>query len=151
MTANSIIDISSAALTPLIAITVAYIAWQQYRINRTRLQHELYERRLAVFEVVRAFISGIIRSAKVDSDSLLKFHADTAEADFLFGIDVRNHIEKLYNKGVQLLEIHDKLYPEGEHGLPVGPERKACSQQKSEILKWFGSQFTDTKALSDNK
>jgi hypothetical protein len=46
------IDLLSAALTPLIAAIVAYIAYQQYRVNRLRLSHDLFERRLKIFEAV---------------------------------------------------------------------------------------------------
>ena len=43
------IEVFQAMLTPVIGITTAYIAWQQYRIAREKARHERYERRVKIF------------------------------------------------------------------------------------------------------
>ena len=53
---NNWIDILSALLTPLIALIAVYVAYQQHKINKIRLQHELYERRLRVYKAVQTFM-----------------------------------------------------------------------------------------------
>jgi hypothetical protein len=55
MDIKSIIEGLSAGLTPLIAVVMTYIPYQQWRTNKSRLTHELYDRRLTVFKAVRAF------------------------------------------------------------------------------------------------
>jgi len=65
-TAKEILDLLSGALTPLVAVIVAYIAYQQYRIQRLQFRHDSYERRLTVFKAVRSFAAGIVREGRVD-------------------------------------------------------------------------------------
>lgn len=42
------IQIFKALLTPVVAILGVYIAYQQWRTNRTRLKHELFDRRYSM-------------------------------------------------------------------------------------------------------
>jgi hypothetical protein len=51
------VDIFSALLTPTIALITTYIAIQQYRRERAKFRHELYDRRLAVFKAASNYLS----------------------------------------------------------------------------------------------
>jgi hypothetical protein len=46
--ADEVLKWFSGLTAPVVAITVAYIGWQQYRINRDRARLDLYERRKAI-------------------------------------------------------------------------------------------------------
>ena len=145
---KEIVDILSALLTPLIAIVAIFIAYRQYKVNRSRLNHELYVRRLEVFKAIRKYISSIAREGKTDFPTVTQFYADAGEADFLFKDDIPEQIEKLYKKGLELAELHEKLYPsDGSSGLAVGKERNKVAKQKSEVLKWFFDELPKTKRL----
>lgn len=61
--AAGLTDVLSALLTPLIAAIAVYIAYRQFRVERLRLQHELYERRLKVYRAVQSFLSDIMRES----------------------------------------------------------------------------------------
>jgi len=148
MQLKGIMDVFSALLTPLIAIVALYIAYQQYKVNRSRLNHELYVRRLEVFKSIRKYISSIAREGKTDFPKVTQFYADAGEADFLFKDDIPEQIEKLYKKGLELAELHEKLYPsDGSPGLSVGKERSKVAKQQSEALKWFFDELPNTKRL----
>jgi hypothetical protein len=148
MELKGIIDVFSALLTPLIAIVALYIAYQQYKVNKSRLNQERYARRLEVFKAVRSYISSIAREGKTDFQKVTQFYADVGEADFLFKADIPKQIEKLYKKGVELAELHEKLYPsDGSPGLPKGQERSEVAKQQSEALKWFFDELPNTKRL----
>lgn len=145
---KEIVNILSALLTPLIAVLALTIAYRQYKVSRSRLNHELYVRRLEVFKAIRKYISSIARDGKTDFPRVTQFYADAGEADFLFKDDITEQIEKLYKKGLALAELHEKLYPsDGSPGLPVGEERSKVAKQQSEALKWFFDELPNTKRL----
>lgn len=138
MDIKSIIEGLSAGLTPVIAVAMTYIAYQQWRTNKSRLTHELYDRRLAVFKAVRAFYGEMGDAGTAKYGMAMKFYAATAEADFLFGDEIRKHIEELYKKGMHLASLHEKMYPSsGEPGLPVGEERSKVAEEHGKLLLWF--------------
>ncbi len=138
MDVKIIIEALSAGLTPVIAIVMTYIAYQQWRTNRSRLNYERYDRRLAVFKAVKAFYGEIGDAGTAKYGMVMRFYAATAEAEFLFGDDIRKHIEELYKKGMNLASLHEKMYPSsGEPGLPVGPERSKVAEEHSKLILWF--------------
>jgi len=128
----------SAGLTPLIAVVMTYIAYQQWRTNKSRLTHELYDRRLTVFKAVRAFYGEMGDAGTAKYGIVMKFYAATAEAEFLFGDEVREHMEELYEKGMHLASLHEKMDPSsGEPGLPVGEERSKVAEEHGKLYLWF--------------
>lgn len=57
MDAKDAVALFNAFLTPLIAIVAVYIAWQQWQTNKHKLELELYDRRLRIYEEVRKILS----------------------------------------------------------------------------------------------
>ena len=102
MCAHSIIELSQALLTPLIAVVATYIAWQQWKTNQLKLTLEQYERRLRVYEEVRKILSIILRDAKATNEDLVKFRTSVSEADFLFGPEIPAYIDDIYQRGLEL-------------------------------------------------
>jgi hypothetical protein len=49
------VQVLQALAVPVIAAAGAWVALQQMHIARVKLQHDLYDRRYAVFEAVRRF------------------------------------------------------------------------------------------------
>lgn len=138
MDIRALVEGLSAGLTPVIAVVMTYIAYQQWRTNRSRLNYERYDRRLAVFKAVKAFYGEIGDAGTAKYGMVMRFYAASGEADFLFGDDIRKHIEELYKKGMSLASLHEKMYPSsGEPGLPVGPERSKVAEEHGELLLWF--------------
>ena len=66
MNLNSLADLASTLLTPIIAVIAVYIAYQQHKTNRDNFRLNLYEKRYSVYRAINDFISHIIVDAKVD-------------------------------------------------------------------------------------
>lgn len=131
-----IVQLLMSFLTALTALFAGYIAWQQYQLGQRQFRHELYDRRLKVFQAARSFLSDIAREGKARFYRCVQFYAEASEAEFLFGTDIVNLIEELYSQGLKLSELNDQLYPEtGDPGLPVGDKRSSVAREKSEVLK----------------
>src|ERR1051326_5160570 len=114
-------ELSSALLTPVIGITTAYVAYQQFRVNKTRLKLEQYERRLAVYKAIDAFYADVAIAGTAKYSDVAKLRTGTAEAEFLFPRAVTKHLSDLYAKGLRMATLHELMYPSsGEGGLPVG-------------------------------
>jgi hypothetical protein len=73
-----------ALAVPVIAAVGAWVAVQQMVIARVKLQHDLYDRRYAVFDAVRAFLNEAISSQIVSQETFRMFALKTADAEFLF-------------------------------------------------------------------
>ena len=102
------------------------------------MRYELYDRRLAVYKEVKAFYGEIGSDGTAKYGMVMKFYAATAEAEFLFGDEIKEHIEELNKKGMNLASLHEEMYPSsGDPGLPVGPERSKVAKEHSELLGWF--------------
>jgi hypothetical protein len=136
------VDVFSALLTPLLAIVAGYVAYQQYRTNRSKLKFELYEKRLATYHALMELLSAIVREADVKIEELMKFNRETNESYFLFGKDIYSYLWEIHLKAVDLHTMNQSLYHEN---LPIGEERSRIAKEKGELLKWFGNQFDTSR------
>lgn len=136
------VDLLSAALTPAIGITTTYIAIQQYRTNKIRLRHELYERRVEIFRGVLALLSAAIRQAGVTGDDLVNFTRSTSEKEFLFDDALCQYTEEIYSKAVKLWSAGKQL---DRKDLPVGPERTQLAEETSDLVGWLLDQLPEVR------
>ncbi|HXH05981.1 MAG TPA: hypothetical protein VNI83_05250 [Vicinamibacterales bacterium] len=136
MTTGELANVLAASLTAITAVFAAYIAWQQYQLGQRQFRHDLYDRRLKVFQAARSFLSDVARDAETRFPRCVQFLAEASEVEFLFGDDIVHLIQALYQQGIKLALLHEKLYPEaGEPGLPVGPERSQVAQEQADVLR----------------
>jgi len=140
MTLAQAIELSKALLTPAIALLTAYIAWQQWRTNRTKLSLDLYDRRIHVYEQVKRILSLIMRDARVSYDELLAFRANTSQADFLFGPEIPKYIDEIYQRAVKL-EYWTKEYRDYTQEKPPGYDHEKVVSSKHAELEWLSGQF----------
>jgi hypothetical protein len=91
---SQLLEISKGLLTPAIAIITTYIAFQQWKTNRQKLDLDKYDRRLKVYQEVIKLLSKLSITL-VSLDELVIFRAAVAEADFLFGPDILEYIEEI--------------------------------------------------------
>ena len=134
-----IIEISTGMLTPLIAIITTYIAWQQWKTSKLKLNLERYDRRLRVYEEVIKILSIVMVHAKASDEDLLNFKINVSQADFLFGAEVPNYINEICNKAVSL-RLHNQRA--SNH-----PNYDNSVQKEHETLAWLASQFKDAKEI----
>jgi len=137
---KSVIEFLSAAFTPVIGIATIYIAYQQWRTNKTRLDLDLYDRRLAIYKAVDAFYGevGTHSTAKYPMVSELR-HA-TAEAAFLFPAEIEKHLAEVKEKAMRIASLRELMYPSagaGGQGLPVGEERNKAADEEGHLVLWL--------------
>ena len=123
---EQVIESLTALLTPVIAVIAVYIAYQQWQTNQQRLKIDLYDRRLSVYKAVTKYLNAVLRTLHPTLEDLSEFHRSTAEADFLFGPDIRKYLDDLYKHGVQLQRWKEE-YRNERQNLPADydPEARA--------------------------
>ena len=55
-----------SAITVLIGIFVAFVGYQQFKINREKFKLDLFEKRFAVYKGAQVFLSYVMLDANVD-------------------------------------------------------------------------------------
>lgn len=137
----NITEISLTLLTPVIGLVGVWIGWQQMRINRNRLRHELFEKRYVVFRAAGFFLGSIMREGRASEQAQADFRVGIQGASFLFDSSVNTLLNEIWEKAIQLetkqFEIKD---------LPVGQERSRLAAEIGELKKWLLHQF---KPLED--
>lgn len=79
-----IIELFGALLSPVIAATVAYIAYQQWRTSQRKELRESHQAKLLVYLRVKKLLRSIDSAREVRLDHYHDFTEALAEADFLF-------------------------------------------------------------------
>jgi len=79
-----LIDLFTALLSPLVAIIVTYIAYQQWKINNSKEKREVKSEKLQVYLSAKRFLSKIDETRTVDESLYREFQEATALADFMF-------------------------------------------------------------------
>jgi hypothetical protein len=134
------IQYAQALGAPLLAVVVAgvgaWLAWLQVRIARVRLQHDLYDRRFAVFKAARTFLAEVLTHGYASDEQLRSYVIGSADAVFLLNEDIATYLEEIHNRGSRLAAITEALRP-----LPVGDERSALVRQEEAILNWLMEQL----------
>jgi len=138
------LQILQALLTPVIAAIAVYIAWQQWKVNERKFALDRYERRLRIYQRVIEMLRFVCSRFRPEISDLLKFSAETAEADFLFGPEIPKYIDEIYSRGLDLntakFEYRDLTQP-----IPAGYDHQKIVGVIAEQEKWFVAQFSVAK------
>ncbi len=125
---NEWAQIFSAAFTALIALITTTILVQQHQLARRKLRHELYDRRFAIYNALMGFLNLVIQEGgQLSVEVLYKFKADTNQAFFLFDRDVREYLDEVYARAVELRRKQKK------------------AEEDSDDIKRFGDQFDKSR------
>ena len=81
---KQIIEIFSALLSPVIAISVAYIAFQQWKLNANKEKRESNSHKLQIYMVVKRFLRNVDMTREVDENLYEELQESLALADFYF-------------------------------------------------------------------
>jgi len=125
------VDITSALLTPVVAILGIAIAILQWRLNRARFRHELFEKRYRIFDAAQLYISQVASTAKMDDANRIEFLRTTRGAFAIYSGKVLAYLDEIHRKST---ELH--LYQQRED-----------HERETEILKWFSQQLLDIKSV----
>ncbi len=133
-----------------ITILLAYIAWQNYRINninseiqKDNLRLDLFDRRIKSFEACRDLFYFITREGKATYEELSKFSTNSADSEFLFDDDLIFYITTIRDKTLRLIQVERRL---SEQNLTTD-KRKVLAREFEEIEIWFSNQLTESKNI----
>lgn len=131
------------ALQVLIAIFLAYIAWQNYKItdasfyiNKDKLRLDLFDRRYKVFDACRRFFLSCAEGGSVNRDEFSKFIINTSDAKFLFSKDIKSYIEEIRDKSIRLMQIEMKFSRENL----AADNRASLAKEYKALSKWLATQ-----------
>ena len=130
------LDVASKLATPIIAMAVVYIAYQQYVVSQATLREKLFERRFSVFKDTQYFLSEILREAKFSDESYSKLVDAGQRARFLFGKPMREYLE-----GIRAHASKMQMYQRQLVALPVGDERSENARLQAGELTWLTNQL----------
>ena len=131
---EKLVRVLSALLTPVIALLASYIAWQQHKTNKNHFRLALLDRRLKVFDSTGELIGTVVTHGKVHMDDITKFLQATSDGEFLFGADVAEYLNQLYDKATKVMALEDQ------------PDQES-RQMRRDALGWFGGQGLAIKKL----
>ena len=143
---DTLIPLVDLLTSTVLAAIVVYIAWQQYRTNRGRLeserrdrdwqrQYSMFERRWEVYTGVRKYLEDVTRDLK--PEPILRAVVDLQQlqwiADVLFASEVNAYLKELLIHGLKLRKWTEQREKN------VG-DSAACHGQQAE-LAWFSQQY----------
>lgn len=126
----------------VIATSVAFIGFQQYRLASAKFKLELFDRRYAIYKATQKYLSIILQKAHVEYSESITFLSETQDAFFLFGPEVAEYLEALYKRGIDLCSTAHQFEP-----LPVGPERSRMVEKNAELLKALTDELAHLKKV----
>jgi hypothetical protein len=103
----------------------AWIAWQQMRIADVKLQHDLYDRRFAVYGAARKLLLEIA-TTRTASVALSAYAVATADAIFLLNDEIATYLDDLRKRAERLQARTDAM-----EAMPVGDRKTAMFEQTS--------------------
>lgn len=134
---NNWISILSALLTPTIAVAGTAVAAFQWRINQNRLQHELFDRRIKIFETIASYVANAISRGTVQQGEEFQFLRETKHVIFLFDKEIANYVDDIYKKSVDLQFLSDP-----QNQLSGDALNKAVRKRK-EVFEWFTNELNN--------
>jgi hypothetical protein len=126
-----------------IAVLVAYVAWQNqkinessFKLNKNNLRLNLFDRRYKIFESFRSFFRDFQIESKIESKKLSEFSLNTTDSEFLFGKEITDYRNEVINKSIQLKSIVLKL----ERAAISISEREKLASEAEKIEEWLYNQ-----------
>lgn len=122
-----------------VAVVGAAIAFLQWRTAHQRVVLDLFDKRYAILSKLREPIGEIVREGKVANDVEFRFLKARDGAEFLFGKEVNEYLDRLY---VAILD-HHVAESTMEHPRSEEERRKAIDNrlEKFKIIADFFNEF----------
>ena len=124
-------------ITIVIGATIAWVSWLQWRTNNERLKHELFDRRMRVYEAVQSFLSKALQAGTVKNEWHPELLRAWQESKFLFDDQITSRIDEVYKKS---LDYH--LAESSRRDASSREDRAKFAAIEREIFSWFGEQLT---------
>ncbi len=137
------IDVLSALLTPTIAIAAVVITTLQWKIDRNRLKHELFDRRYRQYCAVTEFLGSIMANGKVLLEDQREYLTGTTGMEFTFSPEISSYL----HKNVWCIAVDLKATQDEFEGLPVGDDRSRLAHRAADIRKKLYEEYKNIENL----
>jgi hypothetical protein len=127
------------AITTIGAIAAwfaAWVAYQQMKIARDKLQQDFYNRRYAVFDAARTFLQDIEVHGNVPQEALQSYSAAIADAVFLLDEDLSKHLEQIRDRAFKFRNAEARA-----ERMADGDARSTLSEKASDENEWLLAQL----------
>jgi hypothetical protein len=130
------VQVLQALAVPTIAVAGAYLAWQQVTIARTKLRHDLFDRRFKVFDVTRTFLARVMGSGKMSVPDFNEYTVGVIDAQFLLSKEVHAYLFEIRRRASVMQALNDTLEP-----LPPGAKKTKLVEDAGEHFTWLVAQL----------
>ena len=120
--------------TLFVALFAANIAYRQWRTSHERVILDLFERRMAIYESVRAVIAEITREGTADGSSVFRYVKAADRLGLLFGVEVLSYSDETRERIVQLA-YHEAMAKAADQNMK---EKEMHKGKSAELLKALG-------------
>jgi hypothetical protein len=131
------IEVLSALLTPTIAVFAAIVAWQQWCTNRSRLKHELFDRRYKQFLVVRDFLTSVVQAGRIKPEEEQKFLGGTRGMRFIFDQRIATFVDETLQHLTAELHMLNALLDDPSKD----NERARNTERRSDVRKQLNEEL----------
>ena len=135
-------NLLTALPTVVIGCIALYIAYQQWQTNHRKLELDLYDRRLRLYQATTKYISVVLADFKPKLEDLFEFRRETAEAHFLYGRDITAYLDELYRHGVDLHRWAEE-YRDYTQPTPPHYDHKKVTDGMHQEERWFVDQHKE--------
>ena len=142
---DTTLQVTQALLTMVIGCITAYIAWNQYTLNRDKGRLDKYDRRLKLYQEVVALLDAAAKG-DVSDDELKRFVRNTAEADFLFPNDEVPSYLKMVQKQATNLCVAKRQYRDDTQENPPGYDHQQICENMHTASRWLAEQDEEAKS-----
>jgi hypothetical protein len=100
----------TALSTPCIAIFAAWIAFQQWKLSRSKLRFDLFEKRWAVYASTNEVLASLLEGSDEERRACVKdFRRSLLDAQFLFGDQVMTFLRRVDQRVYELVTAERTL------------------------------------------
>lgn len=129
---------STATFTAVIALLVAMITYRQFRTDRMRLRHELFERRFAVYKSTQKYLTEIMAEGHANTPAYAEFGDAWQRSRFFFKDEIPEFLEIILdtaNKNIMLNKRYEPLAPGAERTKLVNEAIEALGRLTDQLPK----------------
>ena len=132
----------TAVVVPVIALIAAWIAFRQWQIARNKLKLDLYDKRMAIYEVVSKTLGVATSQGRLTQEDEVEYLSGVRTAQWLFGPEVSTYLqETLWHKIVDF-GLHNTM-----SSGPAGDERIGHIRARTETFRWLVDQYKEFDKL----
>lgn len=126
----------SALLTPIVAVAVAWISFQQWRTAKAKLNLDTFAKRSEVYENAYRALVFVARDASTLQNNVFEpMFIAWRDSQFLFGREVTDHLDKLLTRIGELQATEQEMQA-------IVADRQAYNDKKWRLVKELAGERT---------